>query len=101
MHDARREFSAEQALEWGLINEVSAEGDVVTTALHKARQLAEQPAAAVRLCKSLLKRGQKALVAETLGVEIEHFTERLQSPEAKEAMQVFFEKRKPDFSQFD
>jgi hypothetical protein len=32
--------------------------------------------------------------------ELKIFSERLSSPEAREAMTAFFEKRKPDFSRF-
>jgi enoyl-CoA hydratase/carnithine racemase len=37
---------------------------------------------------------------KTIAGENEVFAERLTSPEAKEAVGAFFQKRKPDFSQF-
>lgn len=38
---------------------------------------------------------------ETTMFETSCFLERLTSPEAREALQAFMERRKPDFSQFD
>ena len=51
----------------------------------------------------------KALLKDTGGVatqarmaeEAGHFATMLRAPEAREAMTAFFEKRKPDFRQFD
>jgi hypothetical protein len=39
-------------------------------------------------------------VLEAIKVEAELFGQRLRSPEAMEAFQAFFQKRKPDFSKF-
>ena len=47
-----------------------------------------------------MRRGQRALVKETIAVEAGIFGQRLRSPEAMEAFQAFFQKRKPDFSKF-
>lgn len=49
-------FSAETALELGLINAVTAESQVIPTATEKAKQLAQRPAAALLLTKQLLKK---------------------------------------------
>jgi len=40
-------------------------------------------------------------IATTMDAELTRFSHMLRAPEAREAMTAFFEKRKPDFSQFD
>jgi enoyl-CoA hydratase/carnithine racemase len=48
-----------------------------------------------------LKRGpQREAVLAAIAREGELFRTRLRSPEAAEAFQAFFQKRKPDFSKF-
>ena len=51
--------------------------------------------------KSLLKRGIAEETRRIIDVELDLFGQRLKSPEAKEAVTAFFERRKPDFSKFD
>jgi enoyl-CoA hydratase/carnithine racemase len=88
-------FSAEQALEWGLINEIGADADTtLERALVKAQRLAQQPAAAVRLTKRLLKRSEADAVRETMALEGRHFAERLNAPEAIAALQGFAGRRR-------
>jgi len=93
-------FSAATALELGLINGVTPEGQVVASATEKAKLLAQRPAASLLLTKELLKKAHFRLVAETIDDELAHFGGRLKSPEAAEAFRAFFERRKPDFSKF-
>jgi enoyl-CoA hydratase/carnithine racemase len=91
-------FSAESALEFGLINGITPAGQAVASAAAKAKLLAERPAASLFLTKELLKKAHFGLVSETIDNELAHFGERLRSPEAAEAFRAFFERRKPDFS---
>ena len=93
-------FSAQTALETGIVNAVLPDGQVLAHALERCRKLSTQPAASLRLTKQLMKRAQQALVRETMSTEADIFRQRLVSPEAKEAFAAFFEKRKPDFSKF-
>ncbi|MDD2850867.1 MAG: enoyl-CoA hydratase [Desulfuromonadaceae bacterium] len=94
-------FTAMRAEQLGIVTMMVPQAELMQTARCKALQLAAQPAAAVRMTKSLLKRGTLDKLQETGLFEIGCFLERLSSPEAKEALQAFMERRKPDFSQFD
>jgi enoyl-CoA hydratase/carnithine racemase len=93
-------FTGEMAVEMGIANAVLPAGEVVNHARRMAERFNALPPGAVRESKALMRRGQKALVQETIAVEGEIFGKRLRSPEAMEAFQAFFQKRKPDFSKF-
>jgi len=93
-------FGAETAREFGLVNAVCPDEALFETAFQKARQLAAQPTASVRLTKALMKRPMEAAMSQTIEEEITLFGELLKSPAAAEAFQAFVERRKPDFSRF-
>ena len=94
-------FGAEEAQEMRLVNGILPAGEVVNHARRIAERFNMLPPAAVRETKKLMRRGHAKLVQETIAVEGELFGQRLRSPEAREAFQAFFEKRKPDFSKFE
>jgi enoyl-CoA hydratase/carnithine racemase len=93
-------FGPEKALAAGFVTEIVPEEHLLERARAAALAVAAQPPAAVRAAKALMKKRFGAAIGEALGEEGAVFRERLQSPEAKEAMTAFFEKRKPDFSKF-
>jgi enoyl-CoA hydratase/carnithine racemase len=93
-------FDAQKALHIGLITEVVAPEALLETAEQAAARLAALPPAALRLTKRLMKGAHAEAVARTIEEEGRIFRERLDSPEAKEALRAFLEKRKPDFSRF-
>ncbi|MEA2770849.1 MAG: hypothetical protein QOD93_3811 [Acetobacteraceae bacterium] len=92
-------MDAETAREWGFVNQVVADRDLMNTARHVAARLAALPPTAVRLTKDLIKNGRTD-VPGRIEQELAMFRDRLRSPEATEAFQAFVEKRKPDFSKF-
>jgi enoyl-CoA hydratase/carnithine racemase len=94
-------FSAAKAFELGLVNAVYPDADLIEKAYAQAQKLAQQPPASVRLTKALLKRSVTAYVADTMTEEMKNFTERLGSVECAEALNAFYERRKPDFSGFE
>jgi enoyl-CoA hydratase/carnithine racemase len=92
-------MDAETAREWGFVNQVVADADLMTTARAIAARLAALPPEAVRQTKHLIKHGRDD-VAGRIEEELVLFGQRLRSPEAAEAFAAFVEKRKPDFSKF-
>lgn len=93
-------FTAEEARQMGLVNQVLAEGQLLPFAQKQAAKLAALPAASIRLTKKLMKDGQSAAIEAQMATEGKHFSAMLSAPEAREAFSAFFEKRKPDFSRF-
>ena len=93
-------FSAEQALDMGLINQVLPSEELVPYAYAQAAKLAVLPPSSLRTTKYLMKSRHVDAVTAQMMEENKYFSAMLQAPEAKEAFRAFFEKRKPDFSKF-
>jgi len=93
-------FTGEVAVEMGLANAVLPPAEVLPHARRVAERFNALPPGAVRDSKRLMKAPQQALVAQVIADEALLFGQRLRSPEAMEAFQAFFQKRKPDFSKF-
>ncbi len=91
-------FGPAQAQELGLVNQVLPPAQVEPVARERAHALARKAPMALRLTKQLMRRAVMDALEEAMAVEIYHFAAQLQGPEAAEALQAFFEKRRPDFS---
>ena len=91
-------FSAETALEIGLINRIVPPAEVGALAQQQARKLAGKPLTSVIETKRLMKMGQTSLVAVRMAEEGNSFGRMLSEPAAREAFTAFMQKRKPDFS---
>ncbi len=93
-------FTGEQAVECGIANGVLAGGEVLNHARRVAERFNNLAPGAVRQSKQLIREPQREAVKAAIAREAEIFSARLRSPEAMEAFQAFFQKRKPDFSKF-
>jgi enoyl-CoA hydratase/carnithine racemase len=93
-------FTAEKAKEVGIVTDIVPHDSLLDKAHEVAQTLAALPPESLRQTKRLLKKRHGAAIAEAIAEETRIFAERLASPEAKEAMSAFLEKRKPDFSRF-
>ncbi|HEX6704184.1 MAG TPA: enoyl-CoA hydratase [Albitalea sp.] len=93
-------FTPQDAVDAGLANAVLPAGEVVNHARRVAERFNALPPGAVRDSKKLMRRANADAVLQTIAIEGGIFGERLSSPEAREAFSAFFQKRKPDFSQF-
>jgi enoyl-CoA hydratase/carnithine racemase len=93
-------ITPEQAVEWGIANAVIPAGEVVNHARRVAARFNSLPPGAVRQAKQLVRGPQRAALLDAIERESGVFAARLKSPEAREAFSAFFQKRKPDFSQF-
>lgn len=93
-------FTAQQAHDAGIVTELVAQEKLLEHASQVAGALAALPPESIRLTKRLMKARYAGPLAAAIDEETRIFTERLASPEAKEAMSAFLQKRKPDFSRF-
>lgn len=91
-------FSAETALEIGLINRIVPPAEVSALAQQQARKLAAKPLSSIIETKRLMKKGTTSVVAERMAEEGASFGRMLSEPAAREAFTAFMQKRKPDFS---
>ena len=94
-----RQYTAEQALEWGLVNKVVPAESLLTEAKAWAQEAAAMSPTALRA----LKYGFNADTAQIFGgVKMAAVALDLlgSTPESAEGKQAFVEKRNPDFKQF-
>jgi enoyl-CoA hydratase/carnithine racemase len=91
-------FDAHHAEELGLVTRVMPDQNLLTTATETAQKLADKPPAALEACKRLMKRSTREQLEQAVKLELEEFSVRVRSPEAKEAFAAILEKRRPVFT---
>jgi 2-(1,2-epoxy-1,2-dihydrophenyl)acetyl-CoA isomerase len=91
-----RALTAEEALNWGLLNQVVADGAAVDEAMKLAQRLAAGPRGAFGKAKRLVA-GALGALEHQMAVESETIAAQGASPEGREGIGAFLEKRKPAF----
>jgi len=88
-------FGADEASDIGLVSHRCPPGALDQKLQDVVSALLAKPPEALRLTQSLLRRGAPEEILERMKVESTLFAERLASQEVKDAINAFFEKRKP------
>ncbi|MDD5029414.1 MAG: enoyl-CoA hydratase [Rhodoferax sp.] len=93
-------FTAEAALEMGLVARIVPPSEANALAQRQARKLASKPTQALLAAKRLMKQGQAELLQKRIAEEGDLFGELVRQPAAREAFGAFLEKRSPDLAKF-
>src|SRR5215468_8628524 len=91
-----RALPAEEALSWGLVNEVVADEQVLARAVEIAEQLARGASSAIGATKRLVAHSLGALESQMV-LESETIAAHAMGAEGIEGIRAFLEKRKPQF----
>ena len=91
-----RVLDAQQALDWGLVNQVVEDGSLAETAAALAARLAAGPAGAFGAVKRLLAEAEPGFEAQ-LARESRSIASRGMTAEGREGIAAFLEKRAPRF----
>jgi len=89
---ADKYLTAEEARQWGIINRVVPEGDLMATAMEMAAEIKKMPPLSIKAIKQAVNRGME-------GYEYsQQVIANLQATEdAREGAKAFLEKRDPQF----
>lgn len=93
-------ITAPRALETGIATAVLPDEELFAHALAKAREIAQWPTSALQETKRTLKAMHCAGLHAALAAEDAGMLRSVGTPENREAIEAFIEKRSPDFRQF-
>ena len=88
-------FGAEEAAAIGLVSHTVAAGELDQKFQELVAALLAKPAEALRQTQRLLRHGTREEILERMKLESSLFAERLASPEVRDAIGAFFQKRRP------
>lgn len=90
-------ISAAQAYDYGIVNRVVPQEEVLPVAREWALKLAEKPLIAMNMMKTSVNAGANSDLDSALYLETACFNSAFASEDRKEGMKAFAEKRKPNF----
>jgi enoyl-CoA hydratase len=90
-------YTAQQALNWGLVTEVHEPADLMTAALAKAQRIATRAPLSVEVTKEAVTSAFEMDFAEGQALQSKRFLEMFRTEDHQEALRAFFEKRDGDY----
>lgn len=93
-----RILTADEALDWGLVNRVVDDADVIDASLELARMLAAGPTSAFAAVNRLLESSFSNDIETQLDLETLSIAEAAATVDGREGVQAFLEKRRPRFT---
>jgi enoyl-CoA hydratase/carnithine racemase len=90
-------FAAADAAQWGFVNKVLPQAELLEAAMTTARRIASNGPIAVRQAKQAIARGLQMSLADGLAFEIEAYNRMVSTEDRREGILAFNEKRKPHF----
>ena len=91
-------IDAQEALRIGLVNRVVSPEELMEETKKLAQKMLQMGPTALRLAKTVINRGLDSNFTTASSYESEAFGVCFSTPEAKEGMEAFLEKRKPEWS---
>jgi enoyl-CoA hydratase len=92
-----RPFSADQALEWGVLNQVCEPGTLMDAVIATASAIAGNAPLSVRQAKKSIQAGLQVDLKSGLKIEIEAYNHLVPTEDRREGIRAFVEKRRPTF----
>lgn len=89
---------ADQALAWGLADEVVPDGETLAAAQRWAAKIGKLPPNAVRMSKQSVNAAANALHQATTFMDLDQYALATTSDDYREAIKAFLEKREPKFT---
>jgi 2-(1,2-epoxy-1,2-dihydrophenyl)acetyl-CoA isomerase len=97
MYLTNRVLNAEQALDWGMVNQIVPQADVRQVATDMALKLAKGPTGAYGNTKRLVLASATGSLESQMEAESRSIAQRAASHDGREGITAFAEKRKPNF----
>ena len=92
-----RVFDAQEALDWGLANEIFPPQELLPAVLKLAESIANNAPVAVRQAKQAIHKGLQMGLGDGLAFEIEAYNRTIPTHDRREGVLAFNEKRAPKF----
>lgn len=92
-----RTFTAQEALEWGMVNVIVPRAELMKRVTAVAQKIAANAPIALSGAKKVMNEGRGMAINKALENERQQFTTIFKSEDHKEGLIAFLEKRKPNF----